>query len=245
VAPRIKEAHFPKVKMLDEFNFQEAQHLPSAKRNRCYFSAIPGRERLIWRLRWERRRAGRENECGSRPRRRWSMTFSDSFAGTPERCTDSQSSVPARRRRRMGCVATGEDSGRAERRTHFASQNVSESAKSRRPEREHLSTRCAYSPRSEVTGLTRVARCAGAQQAPTAVAMSTAHAHARLGGSIGLVRYSHPLRKRADTNVSRSPAMIPAAAIPSPCRSTRRITLHLSAPSAMRTPNSCRRQTVE
>jgi DNA replication protein DnaC len=28
VARRIKEAHFPKVKTLDEFNFQEAQHLP-------------------------------------------------------------------------------------------------------------------------------------------------------------------------------------------------------------------------
>ena len=28
VARRIKEAHFPKVKTLDEFHFQEAQHLP-------------------------------------------------------------------------------------------------------------------------------------------------------------------------------------------------------------------------
>jgi DNA replication protein DnaC len=28
VARRIKEAHFPKVKTMDEFNFQEAQHLP-------------------------------------------------------------------------------------------------------------------------------------------------------------------------------------------------------------------------
>src|SRR5437870_596493 len=28
VARRIKEAHFPKVKTLDEFNFQEARHLP-------------------------------------------------------------------------------------------------------------------------------------------------------------------------------------------------------------------------
>jgi DNA replication protein DnaC len=28
VARRIKEAHFPKAKSLEEFNFQEAQHLP-------------------------------------------------------------------------------------------------------------------------------------------------------------------------------------------------------------------------
>jgi DNA replication protein DnaC len=30
VARRIKEAHFPKVKTFEEFNFQEAQHLPAA-----------------------------------------------------------------------------------------------------------------------------------------------------------------------------------------------------------------------
>jgi len=102
-----------------------------------------------------------------------------------------------------------------------------------------------YSPRSEATGLTRVARLAGAQQAAAATAIRIADAHARLGASKGLVWYSHPPRKRADAAISNSPAVNPTAAIPSPCCSTRRITPHMLEPRARRTPNSCRRHTVE
>jgi hypothetical protein len=48
-------------------------------------------------------------------------------------------------------------------------------------------------------------------------APNSADAHARLGASNGLVRYSRPLRKRSAAAIGNSPAIIPAPAIPSPC----------------------------
>ena len=85
VRRRIKEAHFPTVKTLEEFDFPEAPHLPVQirqladggyrPRNPSCLWEIQGREKLIWRLAWRWRHVGRENGCGLRRQRRWSMNW--------------------------------------------------------------------------------------------------------------------------------------------------------------------------
>jgi DNA replication protein DnaC len=63
VARRIKEAHFPKVKTLEEFAFSDAPHLP--------FLGKPGRAKPTWPPDWRWQRAGRGSGCVSPPRPRW------------------------------------------------------------------------------------------------------------------------------------------------------------------------------
>ncbi len=71
VARRIKEAHFPKVKTLEEFDFQSAQHLPATLIRHLSEGGYIGRTEPV--LLWEWRHAGNENGSVSRRRRRWSM----------------------------------------------------------------------------------------------------------------------------------------------------------------------------
>ncbi len=87
VGRRLKEAHFPKVKTLEEFNFEVASHLPAARlRKLAEGQYIDKTEPLVFHRRHrnredasgdgagEWRRAGSGGGCGSRRRPSWSTT---------------------------------------------------------------------------------------------------------------------------------------------------------------------------
>ena len=83
VARRIKDAHFPKVKTLEEFAFGDAPHIPAAvvrnlaeggymqRSEPIIFLGKPEPAKPTWRRDWRWRLAGSGSGCVSPPRPRW------------------------------------------------------------------------------------------------------------------------------------------------------------------------------
>ena len=81
IARRIQEAHFPKVKTLEEFEFEKAPHMPATlirnlaeggylKRSEpVLFLGEAGTGKPIWQRGWQLQPAGKESGSGL-PRRR-------------------------------------------------------------------------------------------------------------------------------------------------------------------------------
>src|SRR5437867_5557072 len=96
-------------------------------------------------------------------------------------------------------------------------------------------------PRRAVAALIRVARRAGRYAAAAAAATRTAPTPANVAGSSGATPYNNETSSRVDPTASPTPAARPAAVITTPLEKTSRMISPRVAPSAWRTPNSCRR----
>lgn len=85
---RLKDAHLPRMKTLEEFDFAQSPHLPASRirvlaeggiwnaLNQCFWLGNRAPEKLTWPLAWPSRHVGRESVCVSRPLPRWLTNWS-------------------------------------------------------------------------------------------------------------------------------------------------------------------------
>jgi len=85
---RLRDAHLPRMKTLEEFDFAQSPHIPASRiralaeggicnaPNPCFWLANRAPEKLIWPPAWPSRHAASGGGCASRLPPRWSTNWS-------------------------------------------------------------------------------------------------------------------------------------------------------------------------
>jgi DNA replication protein DnaC len=80
---RLKDAHLPRMKTLEDFDFAQSPHIPASRTapcqkaaisnapNQCFWLVNPEPEKRIWQRDWRSPHVGSGNASASPPRLRW------------------------------------------------------------------------------------------------------------------------------------------------------------------------------